>query len=575
MRPLLVRSGGRCRSCRARRQGHPDDPDRLPLPETQPPLAEPTLARRVHPTRDRGVLRELFPQPGAPPCVPRSSGSRRARAASPAITGFRRRRPIGPSPALRRAWAAVVEPGQDVGVEVDHSGPSLPTRLPFGMHAHDEPDPRLDLRGRGCAEILGAKWTALLVHDLSEGARRSPSSSTVPGHQPADALRAAARAREEGILVRRATPSPAARRVRADREGRGAAPGDRGDAPLRPRVARRGRATRSSEPDQTARQPDGASVGVGRRRGRAAPGAEELARRPRSPAGCTRRGAARSASGCCSPGGAKPREDRRDALVRERGHDRQRAAGAHEQRPRAERLLERLEAEPDRRASGGTRPAGAADDTARPRARRPRAPPRGAAARRRGAISRLLARREPDREVRLGRRPGAPSSAACGEPPTIPFTSTAGSASRAQVELLGRARVGRARALVGELLARRSAVGPARLLLRGRRDDPVAQRLGQPAVARRTPPRASASSACVAFSAAPPYMPECRSRAPVRTLEVEVRRARAWRCRTRARRARHAASKIIAASAPRSSAPASRRSTGRRSPPRRRRRSAR
>ena len=24
-----------------------------------------------------------------------------------------------------------------------------------------------------CAEIIGAKWTALLVHDLSEGARRS------------------------------------------------------------------------------------------------------------------------------------------------------------------------------------------------------------------------------------------------------------------------------------------------------------------------------------------------------------------------------------------------------------------
>ena len=35
-------------------------------------------------------------------------------------------------------------------------------------------------------------------------------------------------------------------------------------------------------------------------------------------------------------------------LVGERGHDRQRAAGADEQRPHAEHLLERVEAELDR-----------------------------------------------------------------------------------------------------------------------------------------------------------------------------------------------------------------------------------
>jgi len=55
-----------------------------------------------------------------------------------------------------------------------------------------------------CAEIVGAKWTAILVHDLSEGARRfSELEHSCCGISPrtlAERLRAL---EQEGILVRR------------------------------------------------------------------------------------------------------------------------------------------------------------------------------------------------------------------------------------------------------------------------------------------------------------------------------------------------------------------------------------
>ena len=55
-----------------------------------------------------------------------------------------------------------------------------------------------------CAEIVGAKWTAILVHDLSEGARRfSELEHSCCGISPrtlAERLRAL---EHEGILVRR------------------------------------------------------------------------------------------------------------------------------------------------------------------------------------------------------------------------------------------------------------------------------------------------------------------------------------------------------------------------------------
>jgi DNA-binding HxlR family transcriptional regulator len=58
-----------------------------------------------------------------------------------------------------------------------------------------------------CAEIIGSKWTALLVHDLSEGARRfSELEHSCQGISPrtlAERLRAL---ESEGIVVRRSYP---------------------------------------------------------------------------------------------------------------------------------------------------------------------------------------------------------------------------------------------------------------------------------------------------------------------------------------------------------------------------------
>ena len=55
-----------------------------------------------------------------------------------------------------------------------------------------------------CAEVIGAKWTALLVHDLSEGARRfSELEHSCAGISPrtlAERLRAL---EHEGIVERR------------------------------------------------------------------------------------------------------------------------------------------------------------------------------------------------------------------------------------------------------------------------------------------------------------------------------------------------------------------------------------
>jgi DNA-binding HxlR family transcriptional regulator len=57
------------------------------------------------------------------------------------------------------------------------------------------------------AEIIGAKWTALLVHDLSEGPRRfselEHSCSGISPRTLAERLRAL---EHEGILVRRSYP---------------------------------------------------------------------------------------------------------------------------------------------------------------------------------------------------------------------------------------------------------------------------------------------------------------------------------------------------------------------------------
>jgi DNA-binding HxlR family transcriptional regulator len=58
-----------------------------------------------------------------------------------------------------------------------------------------------------CAEIIGAKWTALLVHDLSEGPRRfselEHSCSGISPRTLSERLRAL---EQEGIVVRRSYP---------------------------------------------------------------------------------------------------------------------------------------------------------------------------------------------------------------------------------------------------------------------------------------------------------------------------------------------------------------------------------
>ena len=58
-----------------------------------------------------------------------------------------------------------------------------------------------------CAEIIGAKWTALLVHDLSEGARRfSQLEHSCQGISPRTLSERLRWLEQEGILVRRSYP---------------------------------------------------------------------------------------------------------------------------------------------------------------------------------------------------------------------------------------------------------------------------------------------------------------------------------------------------------------------------------
>jgi DNA-binding HxlR family transcriptional regulator len=58
-----------------------------------------------------------------------------------------------------------------------------------------------------CAEIIGAKWTALIVHDLSEGARRfSELERACPGISPRTLSERLHKLEEEKIVLRRSYP---------------------------------------------------------------------------------------------------------------------------------------------------------------------------------------------------------------------------------------------------------------------------------------------------------------------------------------------------------------------------------
>jgi DNA-binding HxlR family transcriptional regulator len=58
-----------------------------------------------------------------------------------------------------------------------------------------------------CAEIIGAKWTALLVHDLSEGPRRfSELERSCVGISPRTLSERLRALEDEGIVERRSYP---------------------------------------------------------------------------------------------------------------------------------------------------------------------------------------------------------------------------------------------------------------------------------------------------------------------------------------------------------------------------------
>ena len=58
-----------------------------------------------------------------------------------------------------------------------------------------------------CAEIIGSKWTALLVHDLSEGARRfSQLEHSCQGISPRTLAERLRVLEQDGILVRCSYP---------------------------------------------------------------------------------------------------------------------------------------------------------------------------------------------------------------------------------------------------------------------------------------------------------------------------------------------------------------------------------
>jgi DNA-binding HxlR family transcriptional regulator len=89
-------------------------------------------------------------------------------------------------------------------MEVDHE-PEL--RLDVAMRTmnqvHDE-----NCSVAACAEIIGTKWTAVLVHDLSEGARRfSELQHSCPGISPRTLSERLRALEQEGVLVRRSFAS--------------------------------------------------------------------------------------------------------------------------------------------------------------------------------------------------------------------------------------------------------------------------------------------------------------------------------------------------------------------------------
>ena len=77
-----------------------------------------------------------------------------------------------------------------------------------------------------CAEIIGAKWTALLIHDLSEGSRRfSELEHACPGISPRTLSERLRVLEQEELVVRHSYPeSPPRVEYTLTEKGRGLLP---------------------------------------------------------------------------------------------------------------------------------------------------------------------------------------------------------------------------------------------------------------------------------------------------------------------------------------------------------------
>ena len=91
------------------------------------------------------------------------------------------------------------------------------------------------------SDLIGSKWTALIVHDLSEGPRRfTELEHACPGISPRTLSERLHMLEEQGIVERHSYPeSPPRVEYKLTDEGRRDAADHRGDAQLRPQLADR------------------------------------------------------------------------------------------------------------------------------------------------------------------------------------------------------------------------------------------------------------------------------------------------------------------------------------------------
>ena len=214
-------------------------------------------------------------------------------------------------------------------------------------------------------------------------------------------------------------------------------------------------------------------------------------------------------------------EDRRDPLVDERRDDRQRPAGADEQRPPPEHLLERVLRElASPAASAGTSAAAAPTTSARPST----SAPAGAASRRSRSTSRrdlvrILSGRQADRDVRLRvhrQHRLLQLRRAALDPVHVDRRLGARCARRSR---RAASRVRRPRALVAQHLRAASELAPApELLVASAPTTPARSGSGRRPSSREHAPTAPASARASRSARRRRTCPECRSRSPVRTV---------------------------------------------------------